>query len=114
MAAPTIKASARPSDVRSWLKAEGLIPESQERGKFTQAHIRAYNKANGLKYRQGQHVQTVEVIAKPEKGRSVRRRVNIAQVRAAAEKAGVEVGKRGRVSQEVLAQFVLTDGQFDL
>lgn len=105
MTAKSIKVSASPADVREWAKANGH--EVGARGKFSRDLIAAYNKANGLKYRQGQHVPTVKVTAKPEKGRSVTRTVNVAQVRAAAADAGVSVGKRGRLDRKVIDAYVL-------
>lgn len=105
MAANTLKVSASPADVRAWAKDNGFTPG--DRGKFSQALISAYNKSHGLKYRQGQHVPTVKVSAKPAKGRTVTRTVNMAQVRAAALAAGVPVGKRGRIDAKVIDAYVL-------
>lgn len=101
----SIKVSAAPADVRKWAAENGHTVG--KRGKFSTDLIAAYNKANGLKYRQGQHVPTVKVTAKPEKGRSVTRTVNVAQVRQAAAEAGVPVGKRGRLDRKVIDAYVL-------
>ena len=107
MAAKSIKVSASPADVRTWADEQG-IPVGK-RGKFSDDLIRAYNKAHGLKYRAGEHVPVVKVTAKPAKGRSVTRTINMAQVRAAAREAGVEVGKRGRIDRKVVDAYVLGD-----
>ena len=101
----SIKVSAAPADVRKWATDNGYTVG--KRGKFSTDLISAYNKANGLKYRPGQHVPTVKVTAKPEKGRRVTRTVNMAQVRAAALDAGVPVGKRGRIDSKVIDAYVL-------
>ena len=103
--AASIKVSASPADVRAWAADNGF--NVGKRGKFSQEVISAFNKANGLKYRQGQHVPTVKVSAKPAKGRTVTRTVNMAQVRAAAIEAGVPVGKRGRIDHKVTEAYVL-------
>lgn len=100
-----IKASASPADVREWARANGHTVGT--RGRFAPDLIKAFNASHGLKYREAEHVPTVEVTAKPEKGRKVTRKVNIALVREAAAAAGVPVGKRGRISQEVIQAYVL-------
>lgn len=102
-----IQASAPASAVRAWLVETGQIDASQKRGKFSVEQIASYNSKHGLKYRQGQFVSTVTVSAKPAKGRTVTRKVNVEQVRAWAIEQGIEVGARGRLSQDVLAAFVL-------
>lgn len=101
----SIKVSASPADVRAWAQENGH--KVGQRGKFSRDLISAYNKANGLKYREGEHVPTVKVSAKPAKGRTVTRTVNMAQVRAAASAAGVPVGKRGRIDRKVIDAYVL-------
>ena len=103
--ATKIKATASPADVREWARENGH--KVGTRGRFAPDLIRAFNASHGLKYREAQHVPTVEVTAKPEKGRKVTRKVNISLVREAALAAGVPVGKRGRISQEVIAAYVL-------
>lgn len=105
MAAKSIKVSASPADVRAWAAENGFDVGS--RGRFSTDLVRAFNKANGLKYREGQHVPTVRVSAKPEKGRTVTRTVNVADVRAAAREAGVPVGRRGRIDGAVMSAYVL-------
>ena len=105
MSAPKIKATAPASAVRAWATENGI--ETGSRGRLAPDVIKAYNAKHGLKYREAQHVETIEVTAKPEKGRKVTRRVNVAMVRDAAREAGVPVGKRGRISDEVLSAYVL-------
>lgn len=103
--------SASPADVRAWAieskwgADEGYVVGG--RGKFPQALIKDYNKSHGVKYRQGQHVKTVSVKAKPAKGRTVERKVSVPAVRAAAREAGIPVGSKGRLPQDVLDAFVL-------
>lgn len=104
-AATSVKVSASPADVRAWAADNGFTVGS--RGRFSGDLIRAYNKANGLKYRVGQHVPTRKVSAKPAKGRTVTRTVNMGEVRLAAQLAGVEVGERGRIKREVIEAYVL-------
>ena len=103
--AASIKVSAKPADVRAWASANGH--EVGKRGKFSKELILAFNRANGVKYREGAHVPTVKVSAKPAKGRTVTRTVNMAQVRSAAREAGVPVGKRGRIDRKVVDAYVL-------
>ena len=103
--AAKIKATASPADVREWARANGHPVGT--RGRFAPDLIKAFNASHGLKYREAEHVPTVEVTAKPEKGRKVTRKVNIALVREAALAAGVPVGKRGRISKEVVEAYVL-------
>lgn len=105
MAAKSIKVSATPADVRAWGAENGFTVGA--RGRFSADLVKAYNKAHGLKYRAGAHVPTVKVTAKPEKGRSVTRTVNMADVRAAALDAGVKVGKTGRIDRKVTEAYVL-------
>lgn len=105
MTASNIKVSAAPADVREWAADNGFTVG--KRGRFGADLVKAYNKAHGLKYRQGQHVPTVKVSAKPAKGRTVTRTVNMAQVRAAANEAGVTIGKRGRIDHKVTEAYVL-------
>ena len=103
--AASIKVSASPADVRVWAADNGFTVG--KRGKFSRELISAYNKAHGLKYRVGEHVPTVKVSAKPAKGRTVTRTVNVAQVRDAARKAGVPVGERGRIAPAIMEAYVL-------
>lgn len=105
MSAPKIVATAPASAVRAWAAEQGI--EVGKRGRLAPQVVKAYNASHGLKYREAQHVETVEVTAKPEKGRKITRRVNVAMVRDAARDAGVPVGKRGRISEQVLTAYVL-------
>ena len=105
MSAPKIAATAPASVVRAWAAENGI--ETGSRGRLAPDVIKAYNAKHGLKYREAQHVETIEVTAKPEKGRKITRRVNVAMVRDAAREAGVPVGNRGRISEAVLTAYVL-------
>ena len=97
--------SAKPSDVREWAADNGYAVGT--RGKMPADVIKEYNRAHGTKYRPGQYVATKPHTAKPAKGRAKTVKVNPAQVREAAMAAGVEVGKRGRISRDVLDAYVL-------
>ena len=105
MAAHKIIVSAPASEVRAWAAANGHTVG--KRGKFSQELISAFNKANKVKYREGQFTPTVSHTAKPEKGRSKTIKVNPALVRQAAREAGVPVGNRGRLDKRVLDAYVL-------
>lgn len=105
MSAPKIVATAPASAVRAWAAEQGI--EVGKRGRLAPEVVKAYNAKHGLKYKEAQHVETVEVTAKPEKGRKITRKVNVAMVREAALDAGVPVGKRGRISEQVLTAYVL-------
>ena len=105
MSAPKIVATAPASAVRAWAAEQGI--EAGKRGRLAPQVVKAYNAKHGLKYKEAQHVETVEVTAKPEKGRKSTRKVNVAMVREAALDAGVPVGKRGRISEQVLTAYVL-------
>ena len=96
---------ASPADVRAYAQKNGIAVGT--RGKFSKDLISAYNKSHGVKYVEGKHVARVKVTAKPEKGRSVTRSVNMGEVRAAALDAGLPVGKRGRIAEEVVNAYVL-------
>lgn len=100
-------ATANPAVVREWAQAEGLVPTEHKRGRLPASVVKAFNKAHGQKYVPAAYVETVEHTAKPAKGRSVTRKVNIADVRRACVAAGVEVGARGRLPKSVLDAFVL-------
>lgn len=105
MSTPKIAATAAPSSVRMWARDNGYNVGT--RGRLHPDVIKAYNAAHGLKYREAAHVETVEHTVKPQKGRKVTRKVNIAMVREAAREAGVTVGERGRLPREVLDAYVL-------
>ena len=102
----SVRVSASPQAVRAWAESVGAISKGQ-RGRLGADVISAYNAKNGLKAVEASFVKTVRVSAKPAKGRTVTRTVNIADVRAAANAAGHNVGKRGRLSQAVKAAYVL-------
>lgn len=103
--ATKIQPFASAAEVRAWAKENGH--EVGARGLFSQETITAYNKSHAVKYKAGKHVKTIEVKAKPAKGRTQTRKVNVEQVRKAAQEAGVKVGKRGTLPQSVLAAYVL-------
>lgn len=110
MSVSLVKSGPLRSEIRVWLNANGH-PQGA-RGRFTPAGIEAYNAANprakyDAKGTTPAFVKTVVIVAKPEKGRSVSRTLNIGQVRAALALAGTPVGKRGRISKAVLSSYVL-------
>lgn len=102
----TVHVSASPTQVRVWAIDNGLILAGQ-RGRLGAEVIKFYNAAHALKHTEHTFVKTVKVSAKPAKGRTVTRTVNVSQVRAAARAAGVEVGARGRLPKSVLDAAVL-------
>ena len=104
--ATSVRVSASPQVVRAWAESVDAISKGQ-RGRLGADVIAAYNAKHGLKAVEASFVKTVRVSAKPAKGRTVTKTVNIAQVRAAAVAAGHAVGKRGRLDKAVLSAFVL-------
>lgn len=104
--ATSVRVSASPQVVRAWAESVDAISKGQ-RGRLGADVISAYNAKHGLKAVEASFVKTVRVTAKPAKGRSVTRTVNIAAVRAAANAAGVTVGLRGRINKAVLSAYVL-------
>lgn len=106
MSAPAKVAKFAPaSAVREFARQNDI--EVGARGLFSTELVKAFNAKSPVKYRKGAYVPTVTVKAKPAKGRTVERRVNVAQARAAALAAGVPVGARGRLPQSVLADYAL-------
>jgi hypothetical protein len=100
-------ATVNPSVVRAWAEAEGLVKPGQ-RGRLSAPVIKEYNKTHGAKYSgKGKFVRTVEVKAKPEKGRTVTKKVDPREVRAAAVAAGVSLPARGRLPESVKQAYVL-------
>ena len=99
-------AFASPAVVRAWANANGF--PTGKRGVIAPAAVKAYNAANGLKYKAGAHVPTVTVKAKPAQGRTVTRSVNLKVAREALAAQGHKVGARGRLSQEALSTYVLS------
>lgn len=99
--------SVSPATVRSYFAAQGTPIAST--GRIKDSDVKAYNKANkGRPYRPTEYKgETVTVTAKPEKGRSVTRKVYVSEVRAAALAAGVKVGERGRLPKGVAEAHVL-------
>lgn len=109
MAATAVANRPSAADVRAWAIEQGITEGFGSRGRISPALAAAFNKGKrgNARYAEKAHVPTLEVTAKPEKGRSVTRRVTVEQVRKAAQAAGVKVGKRGRLSQDVLRAYVL-------
>lgn len=105
-ASNSVRVSASPKQVREWAEAEGLIKAGQ-RGRLGAEVIKAYNKANAVKHTESEFVPTIRWTAKPEKGRKVTKTVNVNRVRAAAQEAGLTVGKRGTLPKSVLDAYVL-------
>lgn len=95
----TAKVSS-PTVVREWALAEGL--PVGKRGKFSAEVIAKFNKAHPrAKFSYGAFKPTITVQA----GR-IRKHVNVAEARAALAAQGVQVGKRGRLSQANLVLAV--------
>ncbi len=93
--------------VRAWASEQGLTvgkrgrlaPEVREA--FAEAHPKQ-------KYVVGHKTPKTETVVAKRQGKPpVRRNVVAAEVRQAAAAAGVPVGKRGRLTAEVKAAFVL-------
>ncbi len=111
MAVASVKSGPSAAQVRAWGRAQGITEGTKEgtRGRLNPALVSAFNaKHKGSNaYKEGASVETVTVKAKPAKGRTIVRTVNVAQVRAAAKAAGLPVGARGRVPAEMLSAYVL-------
>jgi hypothetical protein len=100
------QALSSPADVRAWAASNGHTVG--KRGKFSKALITDFNKAHKSRpYRPGKFLPTTLVVAKAEGQRPIRTNVNVAQARATLAGAGVQVGKRGRLSPAQLSQAVL-------
>lgn len=95
----TVQHSAKPSEVRTWLRAKGLLT-TQARGKFSQSQIDAYNAANAVKYRPAKFVPTKPVKVKDGRNRTVTRKINPAQAREILLAHHYPVGQRGRLTAE--------------
>lgn len=95
----TVQHSAKPSEVRTWLRANGLLT-TQARGKFSKAQIDAYNAANAVKYRPAKFVPTKPVKVKDGRNRTVTRKINPAQAREVLLAHHYPVGQRGRLTAE--------------
>jgi hypothetical protein len=105
MAVASVKVTATPAEVRAFARAQGL--PVGKRGRFAPSLVKAFNDASPVKYVEAGHVPAREVTVTAANHRKVTRRVNPAQVRAAAKAAGIEVGARGRLPREVINRFVL-------
>jgi hypothetical protein len=100
------------SQVRAWATEQGLPVKSGEgvRGRLPNPVIEAFNEAHPrAKYLAASKApaRTVEVKAKPEKGRTVTRKVSPAAVRAWATKEGLTDATKGRLSKETYRLAVL-------
>lgn len=115
MAVASVKSGPSAAQVREWGREQNAKGESFKgteagvRGRLNPALVEAFNKAHkgANAYKPHAHVPTVTVTAKPEKGRAVERKVNVAQARQALAAAGQPVGKRGRISQAQMSAYVL-------
>ena len=105
MAVASVKVTATAAEVRAFARATGLAVG--ERGRFSPEVIEAFNAQAEVPYVEGGHRHTVEVTAKSKNHRKITRRVDPAEVRAAAKAAGMEVGERGRLPREAFERFVL-------
>lgn len=100
------------SQVRAWAVANGHPVKSGEgvRGRLPNPVIEAFNAAHPkAKYLAASKApaRTVEVKAKPPKGRTVTRKVSPAKVRAWATEQGLTEATKGRLSQETYRAYVL-------
>jgi hypothetical protein len=100
------------SQVRAWATEKGLPVKSGEgvRGRLPGTVIEAFNAAHPrAKYLAASKApaRTVEVKAKPEKGRTVTRKVSPPKVRAWATEKGLTEATKGRISAETYAAYVL-------
>jgi hypothetical protein len=102
------------SAVRAFAAEQGIPMGS--RGRLNPVAVEAFNKANKksrVQFAEKAYKPTVAVraIKTHDSGRKtpVTKAVNVAEVRAAALAAGVEVGKRGRLTQPILAAYVTGD-----
>jgi hypothetical protein len=103
----TVRVSASPKQVRAWAEAEGLIGKGQ-RGRLGAPVIKAYNAKHGVKHTEKAFAATLKVTAKPEKGRSVTRTVEVKAVREWAKENGLISDKhRGPLAKSVLSAYVL-------
>ncbi len=105
MAAVSVKVTATAAEVRAFARATGLAVGA--RGRFSPEVVEAFNAKSPVPYVEGGHVHSVEVTAKSRNHRKITRRVNPAEVRAAAKAAGMKVGDRGRLPREAFERFVL-------
>lgn len=115
MAKPTVKFSTG-AEVRAWAVEQGLDVKSGEgvRGRLPKSVTEAFNAAHPrAKYLPASKApaHTVEVKAKPAKGRTVTRKVQPSVVRAWAQANGKTKATKGRLSQATYAEFVLSGGK---
>lgn len=105
------KSGPSAATLRAWGNDNGFPAKAETRGRPSKALIAAYNAKHrgALRYdpKGNPSVKTITVKAKPAKGRTVEKRVNVSAARAAAKAAGLPVGARGRLPQAVLSTLVL-------
>lgn len=105
MAVASVKSAASAAEVREYARSIGRTVG--KRGRFSPELIAEFNAQHDVQYVEGGHVHAVEVVAKSKNGRKIVRTVSPSAVRAAAKSAGIEVGTRGRISQEIFQRYVL-------
>lgn len=109
--------------VRTWAKSdegkaflatwatenEVEVPTVGERGRFAEALVTAFHKANPKVRYEAKHVPTRQIqgVRETSDGRKygVKVTATLAEVRDFAKAEGLAVGSRGRISQEVYAAF---------
>lgn len=100
------------SEVRTWLMANPVDGEKVgTRGKFSEAQIKRFrdaNKGKTFEHTAFRPTRKVTAVRVTESGRKqpVTMNVNLPEVRAAAQAAGIPLGDRGRIPQTVLTAFV--------
>lgn len=96
--------------VREWAKENGITEGYGPRGRISPEVVRLFNKGKRgrARYVETEHSPTVTVTVQGKRGnRLITRDVNLASIRQAARDAGIPVGERGRLPQEVLRAGVL-------
>lgn len=111
------------SEVRTWAKSdegkaflaswaaenEVEVPTVGERGRFAEALVTAFHKANPKIRYEAKHVPTRQISGTREtsNGRKIPVKVTatLAEVREFAKAEGMPVGSRGRIASEVYAAF---------
>ena len=101
----------RGNDVRAWGLAQNRTDVKEGRGRLASTLVKDFNAEHPrAKYLPASKAPapTVVVKVKPEKGRAVAKRVNVAEARAYAKKHGLAAGDRGTLSTEVMQAFAKT------
>lgn len=99
----TVTRFASGADVRAWGLENGFNV-ADTRGRLPFELVKAYNKANAVKYVPGKAVVTKSVEVRDSRGRKVTRKVNVGQARKLLAANGVQTGARGRLSLAQLTQ----------